>query len=820
MAQVVTRPQRAAFLAGALVLAGAGPVLAQSETQSDGGGGRETEVVVTAERRATALQDTPLSITALTSERLEVQGIDTIEDVQFNTPNLTFGSLANFTLISLRGVGLDLTSLAGETSVATFLDGVYQGQTFVQNVPSFDLERIEVLRGPQGTLYGRNSTGGAINFITRDPSETFEANAALLAGEYSRFGADLGLTGPLGPNAQARASVRYESRDGYRKNLFNGQDFDDLKSWSARGALNIEPSESFDLILRADYTSRESSPVRQAIQSVANPGQTPELPLSVFSLPGPVLAGLGPLFSTADIARLAGRSPAQFFGLAQPGRFTDPTETTDFFNDAPNSSEFTVAGTSATATWEFGNVTLKSITGYRDSEVDNVADQDGTSAPILTVDYNQNAQQFTQEFDLLGEAADGKFEWLVGAFYFDEDAAATFDFFLPALTQLINLSASATNPAPPPLYSLSLPLGGGSIVNFVQLGADPVLGRRFSTNAVPSTAYLGFRLLQQSTSAAIFSQGTVHLSDDLRVTGGLRYTRDEKTANRSLHSNFVPAAALCTLRNESKSWEATTGTASLDYDVNDDTLVYGRVSKGYKAGGFNPGECAGAFDPESIWAYEAGLKAVTLGGQLLANTSLFYYDYKDIQFTTFIGNASLIRNAAGATVWGAEVEFGISPDAAPDFQVDGSLAYLKSEYDSARFQDPFNLATQDIGGNQLIRAPEWKANVAAQYTWRAGGLGAVTLRGETAYSAEYFHDIFNGKAPNQSATKEDAYTISNLRLIWSPENEVAEVQAFVENIEDTIYAYGRPSSGTSGNIAGEFSPPRTYGVRVAFKWGG
>lgn len=778
-------------------------------------------VIITSERREQSLQDAPLAVTALTAETLETQQIASIEDIQLVVPNLTFGSLTNFTQISLRGVGLDVTTLAGETSVATFQDGVYLGQTFVQNVPSFDLERVEVLRGPQGTLYGRNATGGAINFISRDPSEVPEFNAGLTIGNYDRIAVDLGASGPLSDVVSARASLQHDQRSGYRDNLLTGEDEDDLDSIAGRVALVFEPNSDFKFTFRGDVTDRETSPVNQAIASVLTPtGTTPEMPVGPFSLPGAVLGQLG-LIPAADAAALGLQTPADFFGLTQPGVFTDPTETTDFYNDAPSESQFDVWGISGTVEWNLSeDVLLKSITAHRDSEFTSMFDNDGTSASVLASQSGQGGEQFTQEINLIGTSFDDRLDWVLGAFYFDEEAEATFNFDLVALGELINLSGSTGTLGAPP-FNLNIAGGGAPILPLLQLGADPLLGQSFATGQIPATGYLGFQTFQDSQSIAIFGQGTWHASDNVRLTGGLRYSEDEKDVRRSLRSNFVPVVALCDEAPESQTWDAVTGTAAIDFDVDEDTLIYGRVSRGYKAGGFNPGACAGSFDPETLWSYEVGLRSQPFGRQVTANATAFYYDYTDIQFTTYIGNAAIIDNAADAKIYGAELEFVIAPDSAPGFRADGSISYLNSEYGEFSFQDPFALATLDVEGNQLIRAPEWKFNVGAEYTFSGTPIGDLTFRGETAYSDDYFHDIFNGQAPGQSATAEDSYTISNFRVIWAPTGTPDfQIQGFVENIEDTLYAFARPGSATSGNISGQFSAPQTYGVRITKKWGG
>ena len=243
------------------------------------------------------------------------------------------------------------------------------------------------------------------------------------------------------------------------------------------------------------------------------------------------------------------------------------------------------------------------------------------------------------------------------------------------------------------------------------------------------------------------------------------------------------------------------------------------MSRGYKAGGFNPGECTGSFDPEFLWSYEAGFKSTFADNQALLNVAAFYYNFTDIQFTTYIGNASTIKNAAAAKLYGVEAEYVFRPNSLEGFQLDGSGSYIHSEYDDELLQDPTNAVTLNIGGNQLIRAPEWKLNFGAQFETEIGELGTFLLRGESSYTSEVFHDVFNGKAPFQAGTAEDAYWISNARLIWRPKDDRFEAQLFVENIGDELYAYSRVASATTASVTGQFSPPRTVGVRLSMKLG-
>lgn len=698
-----------------------------AQTAQDAG---DDQIVVTAERRESRLLETPLAVAAIPTQQLERQGIASLEDVQAVTPNLTFGQFSNFSLVSLRGIGTDFGTISAEPSVATFQDGVYQGASSAQTVPTFDLQRIEVLRGPQGTLYGRNSTGGAINFITRDPSFTNEANAALVIGDFERVTADLGVSGPLGLNdtLAGRFSVRYDTRNGYRENDYLNTDSDDLDARSAAGALLIRPNEGATIMLRADYTDRNSAQPYERIDD-----------------------SLG--FNT-------------LFG----GSFTpDAGETTHFRNDVDTATNAEVWGASATVSLDLNGVTLGSISAYRENNLTSIEDWDGSDGDILAVDDADTSQQFTQEFNLFGTAADGSLDWLLGAFYYDAHGTTFFD------------------------------LSGGVITAFFL--ADT----------------LTFDATQDSESVAVFGQATYHVTDRLNLTGGLRYTRDEKTMAQGILVNHVidTCGAVTT-----DSWNAVTGTLAADYHLTPDAIIYARAARGFKAGGINAGECADGFDPEYVDSIEAGVRGTVLNHSLSGAITAFYYDYQGIQFTTFGATSATVDNVGGATIAGLELEYNYRPAFAEGLRIDGSVSYLQSEYDDQLVMDPFLTGPYDIGGNQLIRAPEWRANIGAEYRFGLTANSDLTVRAETAYSDHYFHDIFNGQAALQGETEEPSYTISNLRLIWEPHDRDLEVQLFVDNIEEHQYAYRRFVGSSFGGITGQFSPPRTFGVRISAGFGG
>lgn len=844
----------------ALLLATGGTAHAAA---SSGGGTVLGEVVVTAQKRSENLQKTPIAVTALTSSKIEQGNLAQPVQLQFNVPSMTFGNSDGYSYLTLRGVGNDVTTTAAESSVATYLDGVYTGQTIAESIPTYDLQRIEILRGPQGTLYGRNTTGGVINYITKPPSFEPGANAAVSYGNYNAVQTDVGVTGALVPDKVAgRLSFHFGEHDGYRFNIArNERDYAD-RNISGRGAVLFKPTEHLTVTLRGDMAVDRSNDAFALIQSTPLDGVTSQsAPLGIFSLPAAALTGL---LSPSDLTKLNGGSIATYYGLQQPGPLApNPLKSWDVANGAPTNFRAESDGGSITVDWDAGPAQVKSISAYRYARLYFENDSGGISTP--SVDFsplNQSNRQFTQEFDVSGKAFDGKLDWLVGAFYFHDDGDFNTTVWLPGQGDFYNAYLNLSSTSGPYPFNLD----PTSLVNFTNFVAPNILstvvanGRNYTGggnvsaySTIPSTAFLGFAVTQKSESIAGFMQATYHVTDSLRVSGGFRYTSDTKSVVRSLHSNLVytldtifsrdPNLDLCDHVSSKRSWTAPTGMIGLDYDVAPHVLTYAKASWGYKAGGMNPGECRHIFNPEYLTDYEGGIKAVFADGQILTNAAIYYYDYTNIQFTSYINNASSILNAGSAKAFGAEIEYAIVPRALHGLQLDGSASFEDSHYGNGCFNDPANLAgtiplTPDgsppklcpagvaayaqIKGNELVRAPRWKMNVGLQYTMLVPGGGDLLIRGEAAWTDTIYNDIFNGKARYESSVTQPAYWMLNARLVWTSADNRYTAELFGANLTNSNYATNRVGFNTPtsvDNVAGQFAPPRTFGVRLAMKFG-
>jgi iron complex outermembrane receptor protein len=345
------------------------------------------EVIVTAQRRVTAIQDTPLAINAVGGEEMAARQITDLESLSAALPNVNFGRNVGFARIAIRGIGLDTTTTGQEGRVAYHLDGVYISRPSATGGTFFDIDRVEVVRGPQGTLYGRNATAGAINVITNDPTDFVEGFVRTTVGNYNLVTAEGAVGGPIAGPFSGRVAGQFVKRDGYGRNLFLNEDQDDADTQSLRGKLRFAPAETFDVVISADYHSEDDHNYTYHYLGAGKPGVTPL---------GQRLGG-----STAD----------------------DPR---DGYSDSPTMNRRTFRGLAAVANWELPWATLTSVSGFRDSRVRWSSDQDNTEVAVTVFNMVERSKQYTQELRLAGDYSRGN--WLVGGYYFKEDIFGFNDF--------------------------------------------------------------------------------------------------------------------------------------------------------------------------------------------------------------------------------------------------------------------------------------------------------------------------------------------------------------------------------------------------------
>ena len=730
-------------------------------------------IVVTARKREEDLQDTPIAITALSAAELEARGALNLTDIAGYAPNVDIstspsggGGGAN-SQITIRGVGQTDFLLTTDPGVGVYVDGVYFARSTGGVLDLVGLSRAEILRGPQGTLFGRNTIGGAINLVSERPDGDGSGFAEVTLGEFDRVDLRAGFDGTIVEDALTfGVAALSRNADGYATRLITGEDLGDENVASVRTTALWTPAPAFEMFFSADYSrARENSAAVSSIGAF-NPG-----------------AGLIGLYNAVVPA-----------ALGEPA-FTDPSTDSLFTTNAtgPNVNDSDVWGVSATADWDLGtDVSLRSITAYRAQTV--TFGRDGDNSPLTireTLNFGKQ-HQFSQEFQLLGSALDGRLEYVGGLFYFDELAK---DFNKVRIAVPLYQALEAL-PAPlgPPGATCSAPFfAPGCPGNPINIGLD-----------ISQDTFLRI----ENTSYAAFGHATYDLTDQLSLTLGGRWTRDEKDLEADLVRLFSGATIFDGAVSD--SFENFSGKIGAEYALSEDVLAYASFSQGFKAGGFNGRPLAvnqlTSYDPETLDSWEAGLKTEWLGGSLVANGAVFFNQYEDIQLTAAVedvtGNLVVtVDNAAEAEILGAEFELQYFPNDRID--VFASLGWLEGEY-------------TDIGGattitedSELVKAPDWTGNLLARYRHPVSGFGDVVVQGGLIYTGDAFNDV-----QNSPVVAQEAYTLVNLRAALQPSSGAWELAAFVRNATDETYIVNGTDGGAFGISEAVIGRPREWGVSV------
>jgi iron complex outermembrane receptor protein len=729
-----TRKTLLAGLVGLFAAGGATQVAAQGgEVATEQS--RIDEIIVTAQKREQSLQDTALAITALTGEGLKVRGIDSGYDLQFSVPSLTTGPAAlGAAQVTLRGVGMDNAEIAGDPGVPIHIDGHYIQDTAYIFQDFMDIERVEVLRGPQGTLYGRNAIGGSINIITKRPTDELEAYVGIGLGNYDKRAVQVSVSGPLTDGLRGRFAMSDENRDGYIENIssLGGDDYKDSDYTSLRGTLEYDVTDNVLVTLSGYYFEDKGNNL--VVQHFAeNPTSAVPGFLNYFeennALPNP---------SVSDPRKIR----------------------TNIGDDAFKRTK----GASIDIDWDLGNVLLRSLSTYNSSNYSFLNDNDASDAVTAghTDPFKNSFDTFSQEFQLLS-GEDSKSTWILGLFYYDESS----DNDLTSLGE-----------------------------NWFAVGGPP-------TNVFVLTD-------RDSSALGIFGQVEYPLTDRLALVGGLRYNKDKKTDFAALS---IPSFALEITTDGTEQWEEITGKIGLNYHVDDEMLLYFSYSTGYKAGGFNLISTE-TFAPETVKAYEAGLKSAWFDKTLQTDFSAFYYDYTDKQElrrdSVLVG--PVITNADSVPIWGVEIEGTARPSSA--LTIDMSISYLNAEYDEFSNVDDINLqlGLQDLSGNRLPRAPEWKVKLGLQYDWVLD-LGRIFARIDSVWVDEQFSSAFN--RPDRDFM--DSYNRTNAQLNWESHDDLWQASLYVQNLEDDDVISNRTDGDPNYQpvpIHVHYFSPRTYGLQV------
>lgn len=737
------------------------------------------DIIVTAQKRSENLQTTPLAVSALTAETIERRGITDVSSLTATAPNLTVtttgASTSNIALF-IRGIGESETILTVDSPVGLYVDGIVLGRSSGAVFDLVDLERVEVLRGPQGTLYGRNTTGGAVNLISKQPSKEFGADFFASYGNLNALqlkgSVDTGEWGDSG--ISARLTYLHKQRNGYVDNILASpsQDPGAYNVDAFRIALRYDKGGAVRLNYAYDFNDR---------RSVANPMQ---------------LAVARP-----DILAYASASAALGGAPLQISR--DRLKRLSLDADGPIKDR--VTGHALTAEIDLGdNLMLRSLTGHRRWSNHVVNDQDGNGGlvgyvidPSYFVDgtmrplgvqpislfnltFERSQRQWTQELNLIGKIGDN-IDFVLGGFYFTETAREDNPTFLTFIL-----------PSPTPIEA-----------------APGVFVDSFGINLANN-----FNYRFKSQSKAVFGQATAQLNDRLSATGGLRYTRDDrKLFQREPYS-----------RDLNRDFKKLNWAATLDYRWNDQLMTYARIATGYKAGGFNARSQNDGFEPEDLTSFEIGLKSELFDRRLRLNLTAFHANHRDLQVGQFLagsgGSIGITVNAGKAQYNGIEAEW--TALLGDNLTITGNFGYVDRQYKSFIIRDPATDALIDIAKSaRFLYSAGTTANVGAEYRFGDIGIGTLSARLDYSYRGRtYFHSTtllnpFNDELSDGKVGLLDGrVTLADLQIGGGR----TQLSGWVRNINNADYLLGGVDFGSLGFGTVGYAPPRTYGIdlRIGF----
>lgn len=709
------------------------------------------EVIVTAQKREQNMQDVPVAVTAFSAADLNNAGVQDVTEIQKTAPNVTMqvSRGTNTTLTAyVRGIGQADPLWGFEPGVGLYVDDVYLARPQGGVLDVYDVERIEVLRGPQGTLYGKNTIGGAVKYVTKRLTGEPELSISGALGSYNQR--DIKIAGQM-PLIEDKllfgASVAQFKRDGFGEFLLSGDDNYNKDVTAARVSLEFLPTDNLSFLFSADKTDDDSN-------AKGGHRMTP----SVYLPSEPI-----------------------------------PSSVYDTYADMDTHNSVESSGASLTVTWDINDaVRLKSITAYREGDTYTNIDFDNTSLPSAHVPAVYNDDQTTQEFQLsyTGE----KLDMVGGLYYYEGTASGAFDVILGAF--------NAAGPFDPSLGSFDA-LSAGSV---------------------------------DTTSYAAYLHATYTFNDTWALTLGGRYTMDKKSADVYKEQLFVDGtssavggqdllslAVLTDYQNDNE-WKKFSPRVSVDYTLNDDTLIYASYSEGFKSGGFdmrgdataNPGTVNG-YDPETVETFELGVKSELFDGRVRLNAAAFYSEYTDMQVTVQEGvggsnYVSSVLNAGESEIRGFELE--AVAQITEGLSASLMAGLIDAEYISVEEDTPAGVV--DLSDDwSFANTPEKVASLKLNYARSFGNWGDIALSAGASYRSET--QIFQV----ESAIDEDSYTLWDASAVWYSADEHWTVGLHAKNITDEEYRVGGYNFANLGGeevVVGYYGNPRTVSLNFGYQF--
>lgn len=763
----------------ALVAAGAGATHAQTtQTAPPAAQPQVQEITVTAQRRSQNIQTVPVSVQAVTAKEIQALGIKQTEDLGQITPNVTIVSpegSGNQPLISIRGIGLNDFDSNNAGPNGIYVDDVYISAPSAQAFAIFDLDNVQVLKGPQGTLYGRNTSGGALVFTTKRPTDHFTSDFHLEYGNFNTLNISGGVGGPITDKLDGRISAVFNHSDGYMKNMLNGDHVSGADNGAVRLQLLYKPTEQLRIALNSTLGYVDQDPTEYRHLGVYAPGTQGSASPTICS---PALTATG---ACVDL-----------YGYKAPTGFYDGS-----YNQTQHLKMFNIIE-SLRVDYDLNAIKLTSITSYQHNWKFYPEETDSSPNNLLPATYGVHSNTWTQEFRAAQSAK--QYNWVAGVYYLYED-----------LKQNQPLSI---------LYDGDL-FGG--------------FGIPAGTGNFDGIAQRSYDISDQTTnSAAIYGQGD-YIFGKLTLTLGGRYTYERKTFDYSGSTqfqdggigNYGPLTDLIS-EHESQSASNFTGRAAASYRFNRDVMAYASVATGFKSGDFNgsflsndPQQVAlqlTPVKPEHVTSYEIGAKTSWFERRLVANVALFYNDYKDEQVFaavpqlldtaagTIESTTQILTNASKAHTQGIEFEFTATPVRGLTISLDP--AFLEAKIDKAGL--PLFSGAVPLDGKRLANAPRFTFVGMVEYKLPVFGEDNIDLRWNSNYRSQQYFDSTNDPYIQQAG-----YWLHNLNVAYQSHNGW-ELGLYVRNLTGTKYnVTATDLSSPFGFIEPVAGMPRTYGVEVS-----
>tara|TARA_B110000211_G_C14076257_1_gene552208 strand:+ start:721 stop:3072 length:2352 start_codon:yes stop_codon:yes gene_type:complete len=741
------------------------------------------EIVVTARRQEENLQEVPLAVSVLSGEDLLEQGGLKIDTIGKMAPNVHFEAAGGTSgvkspVIFIRGMGQADFIPVEDPAVGIYLDGVFMGRNIGSVFDLIDIERIEVLRGPQGTLFGRNTIGGAINIVSKRPVDEFGGTIRVSAGDEGYLEINGTVNIPISEKVSARLSGFSRERDGY----VDAIQYDDLQIgnddiWGLRAVIRADVSDNFSIDASFDYSEADEAP--GAISPVRGIGGFNGSNIPVMGLPDQAFVFFHNTIYSGDPASCnsavgQATNKACYGSVWNTG---DPYKINSVYvdndgNKVEPEQSVEVMGGNITMTWDIGDMTLKSITSHREFDISLFNDLDFSPFILFANNHDEYSQdQQSQEFQLTGEAMGGRVDYVLGLFYFREK-------------------------------------GREAIFNQITF-APPLSGP-------PSFFFQYLDRYIDNDSQAVFGQANIDLTESLTLTVGARYTESNKDFQLDTRRRVGPLSE----QGGKLTTTETTPMASLAWNIKDDMMLYASYSEGYRDGSY-AARFTGAvpdplpnYEPEYVTNYELGIKSTIWDGRMRLNASAFVMDYEDMQIAASsdaVTTSSTKENLGDATLRGLEVE--MTALITESFSINVNIGVLDDEIDSLLGTLVSN--TIVIGkDNDLAMTPDYTLSIMAKYERQLTNGGAISLRADYSMKDDYYT-----RAENMPENLIDDYENLNLNATYYSVDNSWSATLGMRNATDAEYYQSATSFSSFGEVFGQPVRPRTVYATLQYNFG-